>query len=293
MKTKYYFNGPGGKIEVKPPLVVRLAESSLFLALWVAGFILWGGYYLFLADQEVFLSRSLSSAHKHLQSNCMNCHEPFVGVTNKACSSSGCHGEMEHNVIHNTRDGKCYYCHPEHNEGDLITVGIPDKECADCHNLLEQDPDSIFFPANMKKRQMTYVPRSIFKHSSHQYPPNYRCWQCHCTGGKGTINIPMNELFLMESCMVCHEQQSCHDCHKYHQKREERTRGLKCIKEQFMAELQLKTMKCTPYRKMLPGFENMTICETGEPASEFGKKPPEESSPFFSPAPEKPENNDQ
>ena len=87
----YRYKGPEGEVEIKSPLPVRLVESSRMLTLWTLGFVIWGGYYLVAADPAMFLGKKLSSTHKQYQSQCIVCHTPFVGVTNEACQSPGCH----------------------------------------------------------------------------------------------------------------------------------------------------------------------------------------------------------
>jgi hypothetical protein len=262
----FEYKGPGGEIRVQDPLAVRLVESTWFLTILTLAFVAWGAYYLYFADPQVFLGRRLSPAHQKLEKECMACHSPFAGVTDEACASTDCHPGIAQNTIHNTRDARCFSCHREHTDGAPLPVGVANSGCAQCHDRLQADPKSIFYPPNYERRQITNVPRAIFRHRLHQYPPHYKCSQCHCIGDK-TLNLRMEQLFRMDSCMKCHEQADCAVCHKYHQQREPRPRTRACIKQDFVSELQFKTLECTPYRGREPGFENMTVCETGAPAA--------------------------
>ncbi len=263
------FSGPGGEREIRLPALIRMVQSSWFLSLCTAGFALWGAYYLFFASPSVFLSKDLSPGHAEIASECVACHLPFTGVPNESCLSSGCHPSVMKNTIHNTRTERCVDCHPVHTGGELIPQALENSECDQCHRQLEQDPESIFFPRNKEKRKVTFVPRSVFRHKSHQFPPHYRCWQCHCTGPQ-TLDTPMKDLFKMDTCLKCHERKGCQVCHSYHQDRESRPRDMTCVHEQFVPDLQYKTMLCTPYRGREPGFKGLTVCESGEPVTEYG-----------------------
>jgi len=288
---KYSYKGPAGEVEIKDPIAVRLAESSWFLTLWTVGFMVWGGYYLYFAPPETFLGRTLSPGHVHLQNDCLACHQPFTGVPDESCGGSGCHEKIRTATIHNTMERPCISCHPEHTDGEFIKLGIGIPECITCHQKLEQDPKSAFYQKREDPRKITYVSREKFKHRSHRYPPFYKCYKCHCTG-KGTIDVPMENLFLMESCVKCHEESDCGSCHIYHDQRDPRSRHLECIDEQFMPEMLLKTMGCSPYRERAPGFINLEVCETGEPAKDFGKTSPTEGA-GQEPAPEDQDPQDQ
>ncbi len=271
----HYIRGPGGKREVRDPLSIRLVQNSWFLTLWTLGFLLWGGYYLAVASPGVFLGQSLSTSHANLKTDCMVCHVPFSGVPNESCAAAGCHAKSYLNTIHNTMDKPCITCHAEHAEGAFLSRGVDEKDCAACHRRLKRDPKSIFHPDRLKKRKTSYVDRQIFQHSDHRFPPHYKCWQCHCTGA-GTLNVPMERLFKMDTCVKCHEEGDCNDCHRYHDKRKKRPSQIQCIKEDYVGELLFKTATCTSFRGKAPGYENLTVCETGEPASEYGKEPPPE-----------------
>lgn len=263
---QYTYKGPGGEVRVREPLAVRLVESTVVLSVLTFIFILWGAYYLHLADQRVFLGRGLSSVHKKLEKDCMACHVPFLGVTDEACQSPECHPKVMADTIHNTRKPRCIECHPEHTGGEVPPPAVTAKTCAECHDRLKADPESQFYPPKWEKRTVTNVPRKIFRHRSHQYPPHYKCWQCHCTG-KGTLNTPMEQLFVMDSCLKCHEQENCKVCHPYHQQREPRPRSTNCVRQEYVSELQFKTLECTEYKGRVPGFNHLTVCETGEPAA--------------------------
>lgn len=273
---KHSYIGPGGVVEIKIPITIKMAESTWFLVLWTVGFVLWSAYYLYMAPTTVFLSRALSSNHKHLEKECIVCHVHNEGVPNESCSSLDCHDEQARETIHNSREVKCYSCHPEHNEGELIQASIENQVCDECHQQLKLDPESIFHPDRVATRKVTYVPRKIFRHKPHQFPPNYKCWQCHCTGKK-TLDVPMKDLFKMDACLKCHERITCRVCHQYHQERVSRPRDKTCIKEELVPQLLLKTYGCTPYRGRAPGFIGLSVCETGEPAETYGQKhePPE------------------
>jgi len=270
MKT-YYYDGPGGRTEMPPPLPARMAGASWFLVICTLGFIGWGAYYLYLADPSVYLGRHLSPGHDSLESNCAACHQPFTGVPNSSCTAPDCHIEIETKTIHNTRDRKCAECHPVHTGGELVNTSLPDEECDRCHRRLMEDPGSVFHPDNRNLRAVTYVPRSIFRHRSHQFPPHYRCWQCHCTGDE-TLDVPMRDLFKMDSCLKCHEREGCGVCHAYHQQRKPRPRDMRCIRRQFVSELQYKTLGCTEYRGRRPGFNDLVVCGTDQPAITYGRK---------------------
>jgi hypothetical protein len=284
---KYRYKGPSGEVEIKSPLHVRLVESSWMLTLWAAGFMAWGAYYLIYADPYVFIGKELSIAHKPLQSDCITCHQPFKGVSDETCSSTGCHSAMaaHKETLHDTLGHRCTDCHWEHADGAFISFGIGEKDCAECHDKLKNDPDSKFYAGNTDQLKMTDVSRKIFKHRSHQFPPHYKCWQCHCTG-KGTLDTPMEGLYKMSACLLCHDEKACGVCHGYHDPRDPRPVALTCIKEELMPDLQFKTQRCTSFRKRAPGHKNLTVCETGEPAIDYGKKPPPEET---KPEPAQPE----
>jgi hypothetical protein len=210
---KYRYKGPSGVVEIKSPLHVRLVESSWMLTLWAVGFMAWGAYYLIYADPYVFIGKELSIGHKVLQSDCITCHQPFVGVSDETCTSTGCHSAVakEKATLHDSLGHRCTDCHWEHTDGAFISFGLGEKDCAECHEKLKNDPDSKFYAGNADQRKMTDVSRKIFKHRSHQFPPHYKCWQCHCTG-KGTLDTPMEELYKMSACLLCHEEKACGVC---------------------------------------------------------------------------------
>jgi len=288
---KLYYKGPSGDIEIKPPLSIRVFQSSWFLAGLTGLFVLWGGYYLYGADKTIYLSRPLSPEHHELASDCMACHVPFIGAPNESCASSDCHQDVVSNSLHNTMDVSCTSCHPVHTEGELIKVDLENKDCDECHKKLEKDPDSIFYPKNYEKREVSYVSREIFRHKQHGLP-YYRCWNCHCTGNT-TIDTPMRDLFKMDSCLICHEKQ-CIGCHgtdaedggrrAYHATREKRPREKTCIGETFVPDLMYKTYDCTDRNNRARGFLDMKVCETGEPVTEYGQEP--ETSPGDTAEPE-------
>ncbi len=272
----YRYKGPAGTVEIQPPLAVRLVKSSWFLSLWTLGFVIWGGYYLSFSEPRVFLSTPLSADHKQIGDDCLACHVPFVGVPDDSCVSAECHQSIHRNTIHNTREERCINCHPSHTGGELTPASMSNEECARCHDELDKNPESIFHPDNQKSRKVTYVPRSIFRHRSHQFPPHYKCWQCHCTGDS-TLDVKMQDLFKMDSCLKCHVRETCQVCHRYHQDREARPRDKTCINEQFVPDLLFKTMGCTAYRGREPNFKDLTVCETGQIAVEYGKELREEA----------------
>jgi len=259
-----------GEVEIRDPILIRALLSPWLNIILATGLVFWGCYYLYFAPHSVFLGLHLSSEHKDLEHDCLACHQPYYGVPNESCASMDCHQDITTDSIHNTRTTSCFSCHAEHAGGYPIPAGMDDRECEDCHRKLKADPDSIFHPDRAAAREVTYVPRKIYRHMTHQFPPNYRCWQCHCIGEK-TLNTPMEDLFKMESCLKCHEEKGCQLCHQYHQPRVARPRTRTCVNEKFLPELQLKTIGCTPYRGREPGYKNLTICETGEPAATYGK----------------------
>lgn len=264
------YKGPAGEIQIKDPLAVRLVESSWWLTLWTLGFMAWGGYYLYFAPPEVFMSKQLSPGHMKLKTDCMACHSPFVGVTDESCGSADCHQDKALDTIHNSINPRCISCHPEHTDGDLLPMRPNQRECAECHKKLRKDPASVFFAQHEPPRRTTFVSRKLFKHRSHQFPPYYKCWQCHCLGDQ-TIDTPTPELFLMKSCLKCHEEKDCNVCHHYHDQRDPRPKLLSCIKAQFAPDLQFKTMSCTAENKRPIGYGDLNVCETNEPVKDFGK----------------------
>jgi len=266
----YSYKGPAGEVEIKDPIAVRLVESSWWLTLWTIGFMIWGAYYLYFAPPSVFLGKKLSPAHKQLQADCMACHAPFIGVTDESCASADCHAAKAQNTLHDGLGRTCVSCHPEHTDGALIPQVLSQQNCADCHKRLAKDPASTFYADAAHPRINTFVSRKLYKHRSHQFPPFFRCWQCHCLGDK-TINTPTKELFLMSSCVKCHEEKDCSVCHHYHDPREPRAKLLTCIKEQFVPDLLFKALSCEDYKGRPKGFKDIKVCETGGLIVDFGK----------------------
>lgn len=282
---KYHYQGPGGEIEIKEPLPVRLAESSWFLTgLTVAGLV-WAAYYLVIADPAVMVGRELSSNHRQLKSACLSCHVPFTGVLNESCLSAKCHGPKLRNTLHDGENRACNDCHQEHAERGWINAKMDNRECQNCHQALARDPKSPYFASKAARRKQTYVPHKIYSHPDHRIF-GYTCKQCHCMDlpspvpGKKlrTINVPAEDLFKMDSCMECHRhlKGGCQVCHPYHQARKAGRIMLSCIDnvDRFEDLLERTRMTCTPENSLMPGWVDLTICETGEPAVLYGQSPP-------------------
>jgi hypothetical protein len=267
----YSYKGPAGEVEIKDPLAVRLVESSWWLTLWTIGFMVWGAYYLYLAPPSVFMGEALSSGHRKLAADCAACHSPFLSVADESCAAANCHAAKARNTLHDGLRRTCVSCHPEHTGGALLPRGITQQDCATCHNQLAKDPKSRLYASADPPRINTFVSRKLFKHRSHQFPPFFRCWQCHCLGER-TINIPTRDLFLMSSCLKCHEQKDCSVCHQYHDPRDAHPKLVSCIDAQFVPDLLFKTLSCEDYQGRPKAFKDIKVCETGGLLIDYGKE---------------------
>jgi hypothetical protein len=309
---KFTFNGPAGPVEIKEPLPLRMISSSWFLVTWTLVLILWAGDYLSFRRPQVFLGNSLSPGHRYLvrqKAACFTCHTPFSPVTTDACLD--CHKNFIKAAIHNSMS--CKSCHPMHTNGDFIPHTKTDAQCDQCHNQPQPKPrdgDTAapaweWRPVKDKLPSVSHVPYTIFPHSLHSGPgatkagkKKFACYQCHYIGPR-TMDTPMEKLFKMESCIDCKYHQDkapgCKSCHNFRQKNfafhlpKDPPRVRDCV-----GEIELIRMKANLVRENIPaaaepGWKNLKVCETGEPAIDHGKLPsPETPPPYPEPAPDKP-----
>jgi len=276
MKTHKY-KGPEGSIEFRDPLALRMVESNWFMAACALVFMVWGGYYLSFTNPEALYGRGLTPGHLALKNDCFTCHVPFRGVPNNSCVQSGCHAAIHAHQSHYR--WACVECHDRHTDGAFDPRPYPDAECVRCHEKEESDPTSPFHPDNKTRRKSTTAPMSILPHGKHE-TSRYKCVQCHCLG-RNTLQTQMEDLFKMETCMLCKEHvykpPKCKVCHNHGQPRRlfhlERaiTKRRDCMTPDELMELVHKVKLCTPYLSREPGFKNLTVCETDENIVEWLK----------------------
>ncbi len=246
-------------MKIKEPIAVRIVDSFWLIFLLTVALGVWGTYYLYQDDRTLLMGRELSAAHQHLHDDCSACHEPFQGVPNRSCTAAECHMNID-NTIHSTSRLECYECHPEHNDGGPALKPMGYEQCISCHKPgkdVTGDPGT------------TNVSQEIFRHGAHSPPRD--CWYCHCTG-KGTLDIPTEDLFKMDSCLTsgCHSErtQDCDYCHqKPHPKQSPGPRTPECLHQGPLLPRLRGTnirMYCTPYAERKRGFLGMEVCETGE-----------------------------
>jgi hypothetical protein len=317
---KFTYRGPSGEVEIKEPLPLRMISSSWFLSLWTLALTLWAGYYLTFLDPGAFLGRRLSPGHANLirqKSACFTCHSPFESVSTEACLD--CHGKFIYASIHSTIP--CKQCHPGHTDGAFVPPALTEADCDKCHNRAatvewkwDPDPKKLpaqshvpYYPDRVGNPDLSHYPRdvssshaplNIFQHSKHtglgstrEGKKKFACYQCHFVGPK-TMNTPLQDLITMKSCMDCkyHGKTApgCKSCHNYrlhtytfHLPKGPVLKKRQCITIHELLDAKSKIALEGPPPNAEPGWKDLPVCETGEPAINYGKlKDPDTEPPY-------------
>jgi len=110
-------------------LISAVAVMAVLGVAFHAGYV--GGF-------KPFMNGQLSSKHSELEHVCANCHEPWKGVSDKACV--GCHGDKKHAL--KTKAGQegpnitgCVSCHGEHRGRFWNIRHVEGEKCRTCHKF--------------------------------------------------------------------------------------------------------------------------------------------------------------
>lgn len=168
---------------------------------------------------DFFMHDHLSFKHSQLESNCEECHEPWVGVSDEACIH--CHESKkkhfdEKNVGLNKKSD-CISCHKEH-QGKFNNIKLVESHlCKDCHNWG-------IHPEKKGAKLKTPVEGSLLiNHPLHIEVGTYEgdeCDLCHIqSADSGVIKLTTFD----ETCFMCHiledhsadsnEVEMCPTCH--------------------------------------------------------------------------------
>ncbi len=185
----------------------RISRSLWLVILSLVVSLAWAGSYFFAPEDMAFLGTPLSSEHDHLKDDCGACHRQGRGVPQSLCATAECHQAAVLNNLHEDLPDRCISCHPEHWPGEPIPKGMTDQECSACHEAIWEQEG---------RPEQSMVGREIFSHAPHR--KNYDCRTCHVRG-EGTLDVPREKLFKMDTCTICHEEGQCQVCHSYHDKK--------------------------------------------------------------------------
>ncbi len=200
------------RIPLEEPLT-RAARSPWLILLSALAFLAWALSFFFMSEEKAFLGTPLSVEHDHLKKDCKACHQPGRGVPDSSCASEKCHMNTIRNNLHESLPTPCLSCHPEHWYGKPIQKIMTDETCKACHEAIWKEKGK---PEGSEEPDESKVSREIFSHRPHR--KNYSCKICHGSG-EGTLNIPREKLFRMNTCTICHMENQCQLCHSYHDKK--------------------------------------------------------------------------
>jgi hypothetical protein len=195
-----------GRIPLEDP-ITRAVRSPWLILISALVFLAWALSHFLLPEEKAFLGTPLSVEHDHLKDDCKACHQPGRGVPEFSCASEKCHLDTIQNNLHESLPTPCLACHPEHWYGKPIQKLMTDEACKACHDAIWRERG---------RPEESRVSRDIFSHRPHR--KNYKCQTCHGTG-EGTIKVPREKLFKMNTCTICHMETQCQLCHSYHDKK--------------------------------------------------------------------------
>jgi hypothetical protein len=177
-----------------------------------------------------FMNGQLSSKHSALEHGCANCHEPWKGVSDKACVT--CHGDKKHAL--KTKAGHeganvtgCSSCHREHKGRFWNTRHVEGEKCSSCHKFgkhpdikraaignhpyfsikcLNCHKDSKHPAAMDLSTNFDGMGRTGFSHKLHLQRKDIEpteCFNCHekPAGSAGSFKIAS----LEDGCGACHK----------------------------------------------------------------------------------------
>lgn len=101
---------------------------------------------MFLPDDSLWLSGTISKPHKHFAKDCNACHtKAFVMTPDAACiechATTEAHADPQMFDMHSLQDARCADCHKEHN-GDSFLVRDDQSLCSNCHQYLRASIDT-------------------------------------------------------------------------------------------------------------------------------------------------------
>jgi hypothetical protein len=169
------------------------------------------------ATPEVFMPGEVMRGHAEIESQCLECHEPWSGPSTDKCV--GCHLRTEPVVDPQTHGRRCLGCHPEHTGRNVsisrfdhrrvgyeITEAHADLGCRDCHlQSYLQDP----VPACKLCHQKN--PGEGFNLLRHESAFGGQCLECH-RGGEADLGS-FDHLSTGYAIDKHHYRLGCRDCH--------------------------------------------------------------------------------
>ena len=172
----------------------------------------------YLRPDLAFSPGELSHAHQKRTQTCQDCHLPFQGISQEACTSCHKPGSLAgKNRFHQQLQGKCTTCHSEHRGPQPAKARLehvllaPDlaKDCQSCHSA-PQDPAHRQLPATLAPDCAACHGTQGFRpvHFVHsQLPPAQaaQCQTCHLAPSDqhhGKLTATMRQ-----DCAACHGTQ--------------------------------------------------------------------------------------
>ena len=156
---------------------------------------------------SIFEPDLISIDHSEIEQDCHSCHMPGKGPTAIRCLD--CHKDVGHKTMHENIKTDCWSCHAEHIGDKYIHVEMEDNQCLSCHkNVQSREIPSRFKTLNSP------MSRQVFSHESHD---DYRCSKCHSVREPTIEDVKTENIFTMEACFACHENNDCQACHLFHE----------------------------------------------------------------------------